>query len=137
MYRKCGAVTGSPLQMVLGGSLSDPMAKADIYRSPFDLCALHAKSACSKLKFATGLMILKFATGLMYCSFKICTPNQFAECTEIPQLVDDPRQFDVFAHVDESGFLHFMDHGGENGLFGCKDPEVRFSVLPTSCACKM
>lgn len=38
---------------------------------------------------------------------------------------------DVFAHVDESGFLNLIDKGGEDGLFGCKS-ENHYGVVRTS-----
>ena len=43
----------------------------------------------------------------------------------------EPQAFDVFAHVDESGFLNFMDNGGERGLFGCGSDD-HFGVVRTT-----
>ena len=64
--------------------------------------------------------------------FQTCAPDRFADCNEVGQLVgnDDSRD-DVFANVDESGFLYFMDSGGTDGLFGCKSKD-HYGLLRTS-----
>jgi hypothetical protein len=51
--------------------------------------------------------------------FETCPSSLFAECSMTGALGKDPRQSDLFAHVDVSGFLYFMDGGGKDALFGC------------------
>lgn len=65
--------------------------------------------------------------------FQTCAADRFPECNEIGKLVGsrDLIQEDVFAHVDESGFLYFMDSGGTDGLFGCKSKD-HYGLLRTS-----
>ena len=65
--------------------------------------------------------------------FQTCAADRFHECNEIGKLVGsrDSIQEDVFAHVDESGFLYFMDSGGTDGLFGCKSKD-HYGLLRTS-----
>jgi hypothetical protein len=94
MYRKCGSNIPGDLTMVLGGSMHDPMSKADVH------------------------------------VFKICPSDRF-DCNDRDHLAADPRQYDVFAHIDQSGFLHFMDYGGKHALFGCNSSEL-YGLVRTS-----
>ena len=62
--------------------------------------------------------------GFMLSSFEMCPPDRPAECEQREQMFDDAGLSDVFGHVDQTGFLYFMDSGGDNGLFGCKSSSV-------------